>query len=387
MSLRWRGRAFRRGFPWSSRAVCGPARRLCCPAERPRSGRCPCCRSSDSSLIESAGSPVWEDNAWAARRGPRGPPAPERPAPARPNNALRLRLDALEQLDVLLDVPARQLGDVHGLAVAAAALDEVFLDLKQLAVALELALIVLLVEGRAGRLLELLHHLAVLGVHLRHVGAARASAGAARCVGGASGRHGGRLHQRLQHFRQELLLVDLELGELLEVLVLRLLQGDLAGLKGDHARRHGLLHPLLLGLGHQAAGLAAAGLIVRPAARRRARALAGRRRHCRRAALRQRRFDEGERRGGDGREARQNETSIHGVSPSLQAARHDGATTPGPLLPTERGPQRNGFSLTGTKALRPNPANAAAPRRLAPRRRGPRTTSLRRHLPLSSPGL
>jgi hypothetical protein len=131
-------------------------------------------------------------------------------------------------------------------------------------------------------------------------------------IGGASARRRGRLLHGAQHLGEALLLVALELSEHFDVGVLRLLQGDLAGFQRDHAGRHGLLHPLLFGLAHLARRL-----IVQAAARRRARALAGRGRRRRRGGLRPRRFDEGEGCGGDGREARQNESSIHGVSPWL----------------------------------------------------------------------
>src|SRR4051812_13398871 len=162
-------------------------------------------------------------------------------------------LEILEHLDVLADVAGGELCDVHGLAVLRTCLDEALLDLQELAVALELALDVVLVESVAGFfLLQLLDHRRVLLVGLRR------GAGGALRRGGA-----GRLQHRAQHLGQALLLVGLELRELLHVLVLRLLQGDLARLQRDRADHHGLLQPLLLGL----AEARRAGIGVRDAGR------------------------------------------------------------------------------------------------------------------------
>ena len=77
-------------------------------------------------------------------------------------------LEILEHLDVLADMAGSELCDVHGLAVLRASLNEALLDLQELAVAIELALDVVLVEGVAGFfLLQLLDHRRVLLVGLR----------------------------------------------------------------------------------------------------------------------------------------------------------------------------------------------------------------------------
>src|SRR4051812_39275753 len=75
------------------------------------------------------------------------------PLPALRPSRPRLQVEAFEQLDVLLDAAAGELGDVRRLPVLPAAHQERFLDLEQLAVALDLSLQVGLVEGGAGFLL------------------------------------------------------------------------------------------------------------------------------------------------------------------------------------------------------------------------------------------
>ena len=189
-------------------------------------------------------------------------------------------------------------------------LDEALLDLQELAVALELALDVVLVESVAGLfLLQLLDHRRVLLVGLRR------GAGGALRRGGA-----GRLQHRAQHLGQALLLVGLELRELLHVLVLRLLQRDLARLQRDRADHHGLLQPLLLGLAEArraAIGVRDAGRAVDAAGG--AAGLGGRR-------LRLRRLGEGGGREGQAGKAGEKMTSIHGGLLSF-ARRGPGAIT------------------------------------------------------------
>jgi len=112
-----------------------------------------------------------------------------------------------------------------------------FLDLEKLAVAVELTLDEFFVERVTGfGLLQILDHHRVLLIRLR--GSSHALRG-----GGP-----GRLEHRAQHLSQPLLFIRLEFRELLHLLVLGLLQCDLARLESDATNHHGLLQPSLLGL-------------------------------------------------------------------------------------------------------------------------------------------